>query len=260
MADAVAEIYDDTGRLLVSAGMLGMVCRRSGTGTSRSRITGNTAPSSLEVDVSGIALPLVAIRMPGYAAALAGRSAPAGSSQFTNVTFACNAPVGTAFTYYVFDWTQALPANSGLFQLFTQDGKCTFSSAYWPMKVMSAVAMPGGGAFAAPAGRTMAAACTAMGGHSHAQGVYCSDGNSGPKIPDAGELENCNNIVGNIDGKLYGGKVDGSQVSGANVSYDDVFGSFGNYSNYQNYGDGWVVSNSILAVDVTGIPVGQTFF
>ena len=262
MADAVAEIYDQNGRLQVSAGMLGMVCRRTGTGTSRSRITGNTAPSSLEVDVAGMSRPVVAIRMDGYAAALAGRSYPSGSSSATNVAFACSAPVGTAFTYWVFDWTQALPANNGLFQLFTQDGRCTFSSAFWPMKMVGVIAMPDGGQFDGTAGMIYAGACSAMGGHSHAQGVYCADGNSGPTLPGDGELENCKNIRGNIDGKLYGSRSlnNGQSVQGANVSYDDVTGGFGDYASYQNYGDGWEVPNGILIVDVTGIPIGQTFF
>ena len=130
------------------------------------------------------------------------------------------------------------------------------------MKMVGVISMPGGGQFDGQSGMVYAGACSSMGGHSHAEGVYCADNNSGPRVPEDGELENCKNIVGNIDGKLYGSRSlnNGQSVQGATVSYDDVTGSFGNYDNYQNYGDGWDVGNGILIVDVTGIPIGQTFF
>jgi hypothetical protein len=254
MADAVDEIYDESGRLCVSALMLSFVCRRTGTGTSRSRITGNTAPSSLEVDVSGIAQPMVAIIMDGYVVAVAGRS----GSNSQNVSFACSAPVGVGFTYYIFDWTTALPASNGLRQMWNEAGQKTFDSNFWPMKIVAGLSGGSGDQLSAVPGIKFAAACSALGGHSIPGEAACYDSGN----PNFDDLTTCNNIQARIDGKLYGGRTDsgGSRVTAGQVSYDDVLGSYGNYSSYQQNGGGWEIANLILVVDVTSIPVGVTFF
>ena len=97
-----------------------------------------------------------------------------------------------------------------------------------------------------------------MGGHSIPGEANCY----GSGRPELGDLNTCNDIRARIDGKLYGGRTDsgGTQVTASSVSYDDVLGSYGNYDNYQKNSGGWEVANLILVVDVTGIPVGTTFF
>lgn len=261
MADLSMDFYNSDGVLAVSGTMMGFFCRKTGTGQSRSRIGGNTNPSSILVETSGYTSPIVAITLPdGNAAAFAGSYNLDGA---VGVNFASSAPVGTNFSYYVFEWSKALPANNGLVQLFLQNGDCAFSSAYWPMKMVYAIGNAEGseGGKYSNGSKTLAFAIGAIGGHSRCEAPYCERG-GGPQIDDENSLESCDNIRGQIDGKLYGAKLsdNGHTVTGARVSWDDVNASFGNYANYQQYGDGWTVANTVSVIDVTNIPVGQTFF
>ncbi len=254
---AVTEFYDPVAnRLQVSAGMLGFMCRKSGTGTTGNRSGGNTNTSTILLDTAGMSYPIVALRTDGYAAAMY-------VQQFnsTVINYASNGAVGSPFTYYIFDWTASLPANNALFQLYNEGTNlCVFSSGYWPMKLVNSVAGGSGGSQNYPR-KTMAYACSTVGAHSRCSQPACYD--SGNPALDPGDgLASCRNIKGRIDGKAYGASIqdNGSTVQVANVSIDDVLGSFGNYSEYQQYGDGWDVPNQIMSIDVTGIPVGATFF
>lgn len=257
MADAVAEFYDpNTGRLQASATMASFVCRRTGTKATQARVGGNTSPSSLVIDVSGCSLPVVAVRSDqGYASAMSG--AAAGPS----VVFATNAPIGTTFTYYVFDWATALPEHDSEFQVRNyNDNTITFSNRFWPMLLIGGLNMyegSGSPTFNGLSGTTLAHAEGVTGGHSRVNDVNCYD-SGGPVVdPDLG---GCSDIRGRVDGKRYGAITNGSQVIGTQVSFDDVVVRFGNYSAYSQYGGGWAVPNLVMIIDVSNIPIGVTFF
>lgn len=254
MVQATGDIFDASGRLQCSISMLGMVCRRSGTGATQSRIAGNTNISSILVDVSSAVYPIVAVKVDNYAAALAGKY---GASNH----WVCNAPVGTPFTYYIFDWSPSLPNTNAPVKLFDGIGRVTFNGDFFPM---NATALFGGvGQTMATAGRTYATAQGQMGGHSRRGGAQCYD-SGGPQLdPDGEGLARCRDIRYRNDGKLYGGGVrpgDGT-VGMYAVSWDDVQVSAGNYQNYsQNDARGWEAPVTVMAIDVTNIPVGVVFY
>jgi hypothetical protein len=254
MVSAVGNIFDASGRLQVSISMLGMVCRKSGSGTTQARVAGNTNPSSILVDVSGCTYPIVAIKLDNYAAALAGKSG-------TSNHWVTNAPIGTAFTYYIYDWSPALPNTNAMVKLFDELGRTTFNSDFFPMAATNL--FTGTGQTAATNGRTYATAQGQMGGHSRRNNAVCYD-SGGPRVdPDGTGLAQCKDIRYSNDGKLYGGGVrPGDQTVGMYaVSWDDVTVSAGNYTNYsQNDARGWEAPVTVMAVYVTAIPVGQTFF
>jgi hypothetical protein len=250
---ALGNIYDQNGRLQVSMNMLGMTCRRSGTGTTQSRVGGNTSPSSIAVDVSGFSYPVVAIRIENYAAAFSSKN---GGTNY----YACSAPIGTGFAYYAFDWTPTVPNTSATLKLYDDVGRCSFNSNFFPMSITNIFNAVG--QTVATNGRVYATAQGQMGGHSHRGEALCYD-SGGPK-QDGGEgLGGCRDIRYQNDGKLYGGGFNpGANTVGMYaVSWDDVRVSAGNYSNYTS-GDvrGWDCPTTVMAVDVTDIPVGATFF
>jgi hypothetical protein len=264
MSDAIVETYDEsTGRLQVSANMLGFVCRKTGTGNTVARTGGNTNPSAFTIDTTGFTYPIIAVQTNGFAAALYGMR-----SGINGAYFASSGAIGSPYTYYIYEWTPMLPANNALFQLYTDSGQCSFSSGYWPLKVPKGIPMgetAGGSGTYTMGGRSLAYACSNVGGHSRARSNYCYiQGQPVIADPDGQGLETCRGTIrGRIDGKLYGGVVhnNGTTVNGANISVDDVEGSFGTYSEYRSgYADGWDVPNTVMVVDVTGIPIGATFF
>lgn len=251
----IADFFDpNTGRLMAAADLLGFVCRRTGTKATQSRVGGNTTASSLLVDVSGFSLPMVAVRSEGYAAAFSG-------SNGGNLVFATDAPIGTTFTYWAFDWTPALPEHDAVFMLRREvDNSIAFSNKFWPMIVIGRMGMSEGinpPQYNALSGVTLAHTQSNMGGHSRVPDPQCADGSGSQVDPD---LTTCSNIRGRIDGKLYGARTSGSQITGAEVSWDDVTAGFGNYTSYMTYGGGFEVPNLVLIIDVTNIPIGRTFF
>jgi hypothetical protein len=251
MADAVAEYYDPfTGRLQASAGMAGFVCRRSGTGQTQTRMGGNTNRSSLLVDASGCQVPVIVLRLDDYGAALYGFS---GSS----VHFVSSAPVGTPFTYYVFDYTLGLPDVGSLFRLQTADGRATFDSSFWPLKIVGFLNGGAGGGMSATPGTVIGFACNTIGGHSRLDSVACYDSGS-PEFLDGP----CRDVRGYIDGKLYGGQTSGggTQVEAVQVSHDDVQASLGSDQDYARGFRQWETPNLIMIADVTNIPIGNVFF
>lgn len=262
---ATLEIFDpNTGRLLASGNMAGFVCRKSGSGKTQARQGGNTNTSTILIDTSGMTYPIIALVTRGYDSAFYAR-------YNGQINFATNGAVGSAFDYYIFDWTRALPDHNAPFMLFDTDAGdrvITFSSAYWPMKVVTAFNM----AEAEPnrsytAGdRLLAHAENNVGGHSRVNnGYFCFDRNS-PSDPGDEIPPRCQDVRGRIDGKIYGaGTYDnGTRVTTSKVSVDDVTSTFGPYNSWQNspyvQNGGWEVPNRVMVVDVTGIPVGRTFF
>ncbi len=255
MAEFRGDIYNSNGRLQVSTNMVGMFCRRTGTGTTQSRLGGNTSPSSIVVETAGCTFPIIAIKVDNHSAAFAGKVQ---SSTLNH--WACSAPVGTPFTYYTFDWSTNLPNAGGIERRYDAGGRCTFNSEFFPMQITRIFndvgqTMPTNG-------RTYAVAQGEIGGHSRRGEAYCYD-TGAPQLDPASGLGLCNDIRYRNDGKLYGGGFrpgDGT-VGMYQVSWDDVLASAGNYNNYTtNDPRGWEVPCTVLAVDVTNIPVNASFF
>lgn len=253
---ALADFYDpNTGVLTAGGDMAGFVCRRSGQKQTQSRLQGNTNPSSLLVDTSGCAYPIVALQqVDGHAAALRGVQ---GSANL----YATSAPIGTTFNWWLFDFCAALPEHTAEFQLRHQvTNQIIFSNRFWPMKMIGGLAMGEGGnqpQYNAAVGVQLAHAENTVGGHSRVGEPQCWDGGVPQVDPD---LPNCSNIRGQIDGKLYGAVCPGTYVRGVEVSYDDVMASFGDYTSYMTYGGGFEVANLVMVIDVTNIPLGVNFF
>lgn len=252
-----SDFFDpNTGVLTASATMAGFVCRRSGQVASAAKFAGRgTYASSISIDVAGFTNPVIALRSEGYAAALLG------TRNTTQRTFISDAPVGTVFSFYIFEFTQALPAHSAEFQVVNESTQAImFSSRYWPMKLIGGIAMTENTApppFTAIGGAVLAHAESNIGGHSRVEEAFCYDG--GVSADGAGP--GCNDVRGRQNGKLYGARTSGNQLTALPLSFDDVMVSYGTYDQYtQVYGAGWVVPNLIMVIDVTNIPLGVNFF
>jgi hypothetical protein len=246
------EIYASDGTLQANSEMLCWFCRKSGTGTTlvKGLGLGNTTPSRIEVDVTGMTNPVVAIRMNGYTVARAG-----GYGIFTS-----DAPVGTSYTYYIFDYSASLPASTGYgLEIFNAAGQRTFNSSYFPMQVLN-ILTGSSNTFifeaASHTGKALAIASSVMGGYRTAGDLYCYD-TGGPSFIDG----YCNDIKYQNDHKLYGGALSNSSqtVVTGNVSFDDVLVSAGNSDNYY-VPPNWDRPTKILVIDVTNIPIGVTFY
>ena len=244
------EIYASDGTLQANSEMLCWFCRKTGTGTTlvKGLGLGNTTPSRIEVDVTGITNPVVAIRMNGYTVARAG-----GYGIFTS-----NAPVGTSYTYYIFDYSASLPSSGDYgIQIFNSAGQITFNSNYFPMQVLNILS--NGSSGVTHIGKTLAVAGSVMGGYRIAGELLCYDA-GGPTI-DEGGGSFCNDLKYQNDCKLYGGALSNSSqtVDTSTVSFDDVLISAGNSGSYYVAPD-WNSPSKIIVIDVTNIPVGQTFY
>ena len=245
------EIYASDGTLQANSEMLCWFCRKTGTGTTMVKGIGlgNTTPSRIEVDVTGITYPVVAIRMNGYTVARAG-----GFGIFTS-----DAPVGTSYNYYIFDYSASLPspgAQYGL-EIFNSAGQRTFNSSYFPMQVLSIL---NNGESVTHSGKILAVASSVMGGYRTAGELNCYDF-GGPTIPEEGPGYYCNDLKYQNDCKLYGGALSNSSqtVATSTVSFDDVLVSAGNSNSYY-IPPNWNSPTRLLIIDVTNIPVGQTFY
>lgn len=249
------EIYAADGTLQANSEMLCWFCRKTGTGTTVSRLSGNTPASSVSVSVSGLGYtyPIVAIRMgDGYSVARAGSEGH----------YISDAPIGTSYTYYIFDYSAALPSSDGYgLEAFNAVGQRTFSSNFFPMQVLNMLdgnSVNGINNTATHTGKTLAVANASMGGYAIRGDPYCTD-SGGPAFWDG--FSQCNNLVILNDCKLYGGQLTNSfqTASTSNVSFDDVTATIGNSSSYYIPPD-WNTTSKILVIDVTNIPVGQTFY
>lgn len=240
------EIYASDGTLQANSEMICWFCRKTGTGTTVSRVVGNSSPSSLTVDVSGMTNPIVAIKMAGYNVAKAGGS-----------TYVTSAPIGTSYTYYIFDYAASLPANAGAYgiEIFNDSGVRVFNSNFFPMQVLN---MLTGSATVTHTGKTLAIANASMGGYAIRGDVYCYD-TGGPEIWDGFSYCASLRIINDCD--LYGGILSNSfqTVDTSGVSFDDVVITVGDSSSY-NVPPDWDTPSKLLVIDVTNIPVGVTFY
>jgi hypothetical protein len=240
------EIYASDGTLQANSEMICWFCRKTGTGTTVSRVVGNSSPSSLTVDVSGMTNPIVAIKMAGYNVAKAGGS-----------TYVTSAPIGTSYTYYIFDYAASLPANSGAYgiEILNASGQRVFNSNFFPMQVLN---MLTGSTTVTHTGKTLAIANASMGGYAIRGDVYCYD-TGGPEIWDGFSYCASLRIINDCD--LYGGILSNSfqTVDTSGVSFDDVVITVGDSSSY-NVPPDWDTPSKLLVIDVTNIPVGVTFY
>jgi hypothetical protein len=240
------EIYASDGTLQANSEMICWFCRKTGTGTTVSRVVGNSSPSSLTVDVTGMTNPIVAIKMGGYNVAKAGGS-----------TYVTSAPIGTSYTYYIFDYAASLPANSGAYgiEILNASGQRVFNSNFFPMQVLN---MLTGSATVTHTGKTLAIANASMGGYAIRGDVYCYD-TGGPEIWDGFSYCASLRIINDCD--LYGGILSNSfqTVDTSGVSFDDVVITVGDSSSY-NVPPDWDTPSKLLVIDVTNIPVGVTFY
>lgn len=246
----IVEIYNPNvpGQLMVSSGMLNFVCRRSGVDQSVAKVGGNTNPSSILVDVSGITQPLVVLQSLDTSCALFRR---------TGNTFeaACGGAVGSWYAYYIFDWTLSLPPHEAEFKVYDpNNGNLTFSSRYWPLKIPTLLTGGSSQQYDAP-GKKLGFAHAGFGGRGLTSGAYCLRNGQAGNIDDG--YANCADVRAKIDGKLYGGTTlnGDSSVKASVTSFDDVTASFGSTAEYDAYAPGWEVINKIMVVDVTGIPL-----
>lgn len=240
------EIYAADGTLQANSEMICWFCRKTGTGTTTFRTVGNTPTSTLTVDVTGMNNPIVAIRMAGYNVAKAGNS-----------TYITDAPIGTSYTYYVFDFAVSLPENSGGYgiEIFNATGQRVFNSNFFPMQVLNMLTT--GDNSVTHTGKTLAIANASMGGYATRGDVYCYDG-GGPAFWDGSYCE----FLGLInDCKLYGGILSNSfqTATTSTASFDDVTISIGNSDNYVVPPD-WNTPSKLLVIDVSNIPVPRTFY
>ena len=258
------EHYRQDGKLLASTLFVTAFCRRSGTGTTATSVLGNTVPSQISLDVSGFTSPRVVVRMPGYSVAFASR-------QGNTIYMVTNAPVGSSFTYYLFDRSSTLPGRaSGVgVESYNEAGQKTFDSAYWPLKMLARLAPPAtefsltGESYTRTGSQTLAGLATTFSGRSKPRdgSFLCYTG--GASQWDGGA---CSDLRYSQYGKLFGAQVssDGTKVTSVPVSWDDVqvrtssnsSGTPGGISN----GLTWESPYAVFAVDVTNIPVNNTFF
>lgn len=235
------DIYsEDDGSVMVSSGLMTYNYRYKGTGqTVASPKLANTAPSSAIINVrSGMSLPLVAIRIPGYAMAVVGYA----YGDPLAYGYISTAPPGTSFEYWVFDRaaTQGSGKNYGL-QLFNEGaGELTFDALMPPMRVVGMLGysrygndgLSGAGSTGSWPGKTLATVQGAFSGHSFPK--YREDyyqpandgggggGSSGPVIGD-GDNEGDYIYYWQLDAKVYGGRVEpGGAVGIDEISFDDV--------------------------------------
>lgn len=241
------EIYASDGTLQANSEMICWFCRKTGTGTTVSRVVGNSSPSSLTVDVTGMTNPIVAIQMGGgYNVAKAGGS-----------TYVTSAPIGTSYTYYIFDYAASLPATAGAYgiEIFNDSGVRVFNSNFFPMQVLN---MLTGSASVTYTGKSLAIANASMGGYAIRGDIYCYD-SGGPELWDGFSYCASLRIINDCD--LYGGVLSNSfqTVDTSGVSFDDVVITVGNSSSYTVPPD-WDTPSKLLVIDVTNIPVGVTFY
>ena len=250
------ELYAADGTLQADCNLLGYFCRKSGSGTVTSTASapltyGNTVPATITVPISGMGYtyPIVAISCPGYQVAR-GMNAYGGDYRY-----ATDAPVGTAFTYYVFEYSAALPASSYGIELYNVSGQRTFSSNYHPLQVLNILTSGG----ATHTGKTLAVGLPQVGGFRTAGGVDYYGGSFPTWIPVLdGDPYTATGYQNDAD--LYGGAVNAAkdQVTFGSVSFDDVY--FGPVAGDISVSPNFDYVCPVLVVDVTNIPADTTFF
>ena len=157
---------------------MGYNFRGRGTGTTAaSPKYGNTPASCATIVVpSSLTLPIVAVRIPGYAMAFVGYGA-----NKSNYAYITDAPAGTAFEYFIFDRaaTSSSGKNYGLQIWHETSGELVFDSNIPPMRVLGLLSYARSG----PAHLSGSGAGTRSGTWSGRKLALAQGGFSGHSIP-----------------------------------------------------------------------------
>jgi hypothetical protein len=259
------ETYTDTGALQASSDMFSLHLRKTGTATTITRTFGNTEASDLVVaKPAGYSSDaMCAVQIPGYSVGFVGY----GNGGWC---FASDAPVGTTANWFIFDKADQIPASNFGIETYDAAGKITFSSNFRPMCAVAALTSPAGvgsgtwvgkGYFSDAntitlAGKSLACMQGAPAGHAFGLGMTCWIGGvAQPGGPPEGQT--CDYWTYNNNGKIHGGKVsaDGATVDATTISWDDV-----TITSNDGTAPSWKIPMKLFVVDVTGVPMGATFF
>lgn len=244
------EVYDSSGILQVSAEMLSHFCKKTGSGTTVANTAGGNAASMATIAIpAGTDKPILAISC-GSTMAYAGLFGG-------NAYFWCNGAVGTGFSYYLYDTLEGVAtAHVGL-ELYDTAGNITFSSNYRPIKILGL--NPGVTNYA---GKAIAAALPAWSSFEFVGPLMCWD--TGVAVPwsDPESSGACGDLRYNHKITVRGAFIDngGSRINPSNITYENVTVNAGDSTSYTYPAAAWDHQTMLMAVDVTGIPVGSTFF
>lgn len=254
------ETYTPDGALQASSSMYSYALRKTGTVTTVAPTStmGNTQTSQFTIANPGSGLAFCAVQMPGYAAALR-------AAHGTSWDFISNAPVGTTVTYFIFDKLSNVAPSAHLagIECYDSDGLVTFSTAYRPLSVIASLSISGATAYYTGDGTSFTStgrSLAALQGGPAAHQYHPTDKNQmtcwiGGR-PSVGT--NCDYWTYDNDGKMYGAlfSADKATVSTASVSWDDVTVTTSDGSSPPP----WEIPLKLFVVDVTGVPIGVTYF
>jgi len=256
-----ADFYDPQGRMAFSINTRGYFCRQSGTGQTQNRVSGISNASSIVLPTSQYQHPIVAITMDDYAVAKSGL-------YNNNAAFASNAPVGTSFEYYIFDFTESLPDTNALMKMWDDSNpqKLIYNSDFFPMQIRE-VLKGTTGQDRGYGGRRMAGAPMTVAGRRIIRDLYCARNSNGVNqvrnVPTFdSDTEGCQEYRYNNEAYLYGTKTSVSKqiVSLAECNFDSTNGVNGGSSSDNIDQGSWETPSTCLVVDVTDIPIGRNFF
>lgn len=249
------EAYAQDGSLLLNSNMIGWFCARSGVGqtiTTPTGAYGHTTPSVANIDVAGYTYALTAIRMHGddYAAARFTNQWQSGNHVYTS-----DAPVGSSFSWYVYDYAPSLPATAYGMETYTEAGQRSFSSAYMPFKPIADLK---DGAINAPGYELAIAGPSPTGYAGTGIGIQYYRQAGGGAYIRVPEEDNPTHWGYTRDCKLWGGRVSGPDRAEVKpVSFDDVTQLPQLLPPTPFL---WDLPGPVLAVDVSGIAVPGNFF
>jgi hypothetical protein len=223
------QTFDEEGKLQLDCDLFTHYLRFKGAGTTVSRLWGNTNPSSIQIDLpAGYTVPLIGIQCAYKVGLLAANLNP--STGVTTYMYASDAPIGTAFTYYVFDTSLTIPPNSGMIELYDEQGRVTFSDAGRPMMPLDVLTFGSTTKRVLPwntrsstltfPGKSLAWVQGSFGGHRIAGQIRTSNGTR----PIEGGVYSW---VYQNNGKVYGASTAGDTITLGSMSYDDVLASLG---------------------------------
>lgn len=235
------ECYDETGKLQVNDKMLTYSLQRTGTATT---VASSWPFENSYLKITGINLSdIVVLRNNTYAAGVDMN----GVLNSGDRNFITNAPVSTAFDYFVFRVSHNTPSSSYGIEIRNTDNQITFSSNYRSLlapAILDNVGRSSQPSYTAP-GRSLAFAMMGYGGWKEYQNID----------PDSGGYSYDHNWF------HAGAKVTNSGQTITTVA--DIPSDYGRYftpSGSFDFTNVYDVNCSVLIVDVTNIPIGVTFY
>jgi hypothetical protein len=234
------ESYAANGKLQFDTNMLTYKLQRTGSVTSVAPVT--QEPSTLKIPAN--AGEILALRnSSGYAAAVY-PGIWGGSTRW----FMCNAPVGTSFDYYAYSTSNNIPSGGSFgMECYNASGQITFSTRHRVMQAPSIITnVTGEDAPVTHSGKSLAFSLLGYGGGKG----YGWDGEY-----DSGGF-NAQHTWTSVGAYVTDS---GRTVRTTTLYLDNSYSFYGAENSYPP-GPEYGVTTAILVVDVTGIPIGQTFF